>query len=156
MFDGLYLLYDEKQDRWQVRLEDTFYCVSCVQGKDGVVQCIKNLVKKYRTELRLREKLEDTETKGRVGRIESVRQAKLFKDQGHLYRDIVKSAVKEALEEIKMDTTVIKNSKKFKKVNILKETVKTSVKPLDTTTPTTTIKKSAGRRPILGIAKLPI
>ena len=152
MFDGLYLLYDEEKDRWQLRLEDSYYCVSVVQGQEDIEKCIKDLVKKYKTEVRLRRALEETDSRGRLGKIEFARQEDLFKKQGHLYRDIVRGVVREAMTDIKKDSPVLKNRKRFNKVDILKEEESPSARPLDKEDTIIKIKVPKNRPSLKGVA----
>lgn len=119
MFEGFYLVHRETDDWWQLRLKDTHYVVSCATGKDRIISFIKSIIKKYKTELNLRRTLNRTMyDKGRVGEKEFERRKKEYEEVGDQYDHLLHQIIKEALEEVKNDTIVMRTKKIFKKVKM--------------------------------------
>jgi hypothetical protein len=158
MFEGLYLLYYEKESIWQLRLKDSFYCLSACSNLDTMKRYIKNLVKKYRSEFKLTNALSNTQDGGRLSEAEYERQVTLYNELGHKYKDLIHEEVVEAFNEVKMDTPVIKNTKKFKKVNLFPTTSKVIMTKEELPKEEATVKLSIpkNRTPLLGIKKLNI
>jgi len=148
MFEGLYVL-ELPNDTWQLRILDSHFCISSVGSEDRIYQCIKNMVIKYRSEMRLLNALHNMDGGYRLSEIEMERVTKLHKKFGHVHEDLVRRAVREANEEIKMDSQVIRTSKKFKKVNILGDTP--PAPPVEEEKP---IVMVAVKKPVMGLKRL--
>lgn len=115
MYDVFYIV--EVGENWyHLHIKDTHYCLGATHDLEALKRTIKRLVKKYRTKERLMRGLAQMEDKGKVNENMTKIYAELYAGLHHYYDEVVKITVKEALEEVKQDSTFNRVKKRLKTV----------------------------------------
>lgn len=115
MYDVFYIV--EVRENWyQLHIKDTHYCLGATYDLEALKRTIKRLVKKYRTKERLMRGLSQMEDQGKVNENMTKIYTELYTGLHHYYDEVVKTTVKEALEEVKQDSTFNRVKKRLKTV----------------------------------------
>lgn len=117
MYEAFYIVR-VREDWYQLHIKDTHYCLGAGNSLEPLVGTVKRLVKKYRTKERLLRALNKLEDKGKV--CDSV--LPIYKEyyntlSGH-FDSLVKNTVKEALDEIKEDSTFNRVKKRLRTIKL--------------------------------------
>lgn len=128
MLDTFYIVCaNEKSDFWQIRLRDNHFVMSAVTGFDNAVATLKRLVLRYRSEGAMQSYIEALEEPPRKP---TEADLALFHKYADYYEGIVRTAVKEALQEVKsLPALIIKRKVEQKEVEPNEE--ESQIKPIN-------------------------
>lgn len=146
MFEVFYLV--EVREGWyRLHIKDTHYCLGATHDLSALLGTVKRLVKKYRTKDRLLKALSQMEDKGRVSEKTFEVYSTQYESLHHYFDGQVKSTVKEALEEVKQDSTFNKVKKRLRPVCSTGVTTKTTTRPEEVTQVIENRSKVIAKRP---------
>ena len=124
---------NELIDWWQLRLQTTQDVISCGSTKEKILECLYNIVKKYKTEARFLKVLSKREYSKGVCKTEFEIRQKEFKRLGHLYIDEINEIIIKAEQDLlkeKATKSTLGSSIKIVKRNIPKVEVKPIVEEI--------------------------
>lgn len=111
MEDMFYIIRkSEKGDWWQLRLKDGHIVIACGIGKGYILQCLSNLVKRYKSTFNFRCAIQSME-KFPYSKEDMEVFKKQYKEQAHLYAKEVEETVNSAFKEVTSHKLKKKSSK---------------------------------------------
>ena len=117
MYDVFYIV-KVREDWYQLHVKDTHYCLGAGKSLEPLLRTVKRLVKKYRTKDRLLRGLSKLEDGGVVNDKTITIYKEYYNTLSGFYSDLVKSTVKEALDEIKEDSTFNRVKRRLKTIKL--------------------------------------
>lgn len=116
MYEVFYII-QVREDWYRLHIKDTHYCLGATHNLSALLETVKRLVKKYRTKDRLLKALSQMEDKGHVSEKTFEVYSTQYEALHHYFDGLVKTTVKEALEEVKQNSTFNTVRRKLKKVS---------------------------------------
>lgn len=122
---------NKKEDWWQLRLKGSHLVLSCTSTKEKILECLYNIVKRYKKAKNLRRAVSRMEMYNEGATNMQLYQEQYLKE-GDLYLDEIEETVKRAEEEIRGElienSPVVKNKKRISAIR--PKNTKLETKPL--------------------------
>lgn len=116
MYEVFYII-QVREDWYRLHIKDTHYCLGATHNLSALLETVKRLVKKYRTKDRLLKALSQMEDEGHVNEKTFEVYSTQYEALHRYFDELVKTTVKEALEEVKQNSTFNTVRRKLKKVS---------------------------------------
>lgn len=115
MYECFYIV--EVRSGWyQLHITDTHYCLGAGEDLEALLMTIKRLVKRYRTKEKLLKRLSEMEDGGKVNANMHKVYSAYYSALHHYYDGVVRTTVREVIEEIKNDSIYNRVKRRIKPV----------------------------------------
>ena len=118
-----FYIVSPKENWYRLHLTSTHYCLGACDNLNSLLGTVKSLTKKYRTEHKLIAGLSKMEDGGHINSKTYDIYSQEYDNFHEDYDDIVESAVKAALEEVKFDTPFHRAMKRTHSIRLMEKEI---------------------------------